>query len=206
MYRSLLALIFLGALVLSCSSTDPTPAPSIVGFTPEAGPVNSAVTINGMNFGNDPSQNDVRFNGLKATVTSSSSTQLQVTVPNKATSGVITVTVNGQSDVSESQFTINPLVGTWRFTGATATNCPDPTDDGLSVCTTDCPTLTFAASTVVYAGLASSFTFTYTLSATQLTISSPGGSFSPTYVLVNNQLTLVYPPGNCSVTETYVKI
>lgn len=206
MYRNLLALVFLAALVLSCSSTDPAPTPSIAGFTPEAGPVNSSVTITGMNFGNDPSQNDVRFNGIKATVTSSSSTQLKVTVPGNATSGVITVTVNGQSGVSENQFTINPLVGTWRFTGATATNCHDPADDGLSVCTVDCPTLTFTSGTVVYADLVSSFTFTYTLSATRLTISSPGGSFSPTYVLVGNQLTLVYPPGDCSVTETYVKI
>lgn len=201
-----LLVAFFGSVVLSCTKNDPVPAPAILGFTPEAGPVSATVTISGMHFANDPKQNDVRFNGVKASVTASTTTLLTVTVPEGATSGVVTVTVNGQSTVSENPFTINPLIGSWRFTGFTNTNCANPADDGISACTLDCPTLTFSTGTVLYAAGSTSINFNYTLSATTLTISSLGGSFSPTYVLAGNQLTLVYPPGDCSVTETYVKI
>jgi hypothetical protein len=164
------------------------------------------IVINGLNFSGDINANDVRFNGAKAEVTASTSNTLTAKVPQSATSGVISVTVNGQTAVSQTAFTINPLVGSWRFTGSTATNCADPTNDGAATCTLDCPTLTFTATTVAYAVAGNVFDFTYTLTATTLTISSPGGSFSPTYVYAGGQLTLVYPPGDCSVTETYVKL
>jgi hypothetical protein len=195
-----------GLVTLSCSSNDPAPTPSITSFSPTTGPALAEVVISGLNFSGDNNANDVRFNGVKAQVTASTSTTLTAKVPQDATSGVITVTVNGQSAVSQNAFTINPLVGSWRFTGSTATNCADPANDGAATCTLDCPVLSFTATTATYAVAGSVYNFTYTLTATTLTISSAGGSFSPTYVYNGGQLTLVYPPGDCSVTETYVKL
>lgn len=194
------------SLLLSCSKSDPAPAPSITTFSPTSGPIASTVTLNGVNFSSTPANNDVKFNGAKAEVTASTGSTITVKVPNTATSGIITVTVGGQSAVSASPFTINPLMGVWRFTGTTASNCANAAEDGATTCTADCPTLTFTASTVAYAFTGGVFDFTYTLSGNTLTISSPGGSFSPTYVLSGSQLTLVYPPDECSVTETYVKL
>lgn len=205
-----LAILFVfvagGIVISSCTSSDPAPAPSIINFSPSTGPALSDVVINGLNFSGDINANDVRFNGVKAEVKASTSNTVTAKVPVGATSGVISVTVNGQTAVSQTPFTINPLIGSWRFTGSTATNCANPANDGAATCTLDCPTLTFTATTVAYATTGNVFDFTYTLTATTLTISSPGGSFSPTYVYAGGQLTLVYPPGDCSVTETYVKL
>ncbi len=194
------------SLLLSCSKSDPAPAPSIIAFSPTSGPVASTVTLNGVNFSSTPANNDVKFNGAKAEVTASTGSSITVKVPAAATSGIITVTVGGQSAVSASPFTINPLVGVWRHTGTTATNCTNTSEDGATTCVADCPTLTFSATGITYTFTGGTFDFTYTLSGNTLTISSPGGSFSPTYVLAGGQLTLVYPPDVCSVTETYVKL
>lgn len=202
----ILVLTWGAAGLWSCNSSDPAPMPSITSFSPDSGPALSTVTILGSNFSPDKSTNIVRFNGVNAEVTASSPGSLSVTVPAGATSGIITVTVNGQSAVSQAPFTLNPLVGTWRFTGYSATNCSDPANDEAITCTVDCATLTFTATTVVFAAGGSLYNFTYTLTATTLTIISPAGGFSPTYVYTGGQLTLVYPPGDCSYTETYVKI
>ncbi len=192
-------------MLTGCKTSDVRPAPSIAGFTPKSGPVASTVTITGINFSDAETENEVRFNGVKSTVTASTLTSITTTVPAGATSGVITVTVAGQSDLSDTPFTLNPLIGIWRFKGATATNCSDPADDGVTSCTTDCPTLTFTANTIVFLTSGGSYNFSYTLNGHILTISSAGGSFTPSYVLVQDQLTLVYPPDGCSVTESYIK-
>jgi hypothetical protein len=193
------------AMLTGCKTNDVRPAPAISGFTPKSGPEASTVTITGINFSDAEAENEVRFNGVKSTVTTSTTSSITTTVPVGATSGVITVTVAGQSDLSDTPFTLNPLVGTWRFKSATATNCTDPADDGVSSCSSGCPTLTFTASTIVFATVDGDFEFNYTLSGHILTISSAGGFFTPTYVLAGGQLTLVYPPDGCSVTESYVK-
>jgi len=207
MKSSPLLLVLLGSsLILSCTKSDPAPIPSIIAFTPNSGPVASSVTLTGVNFSGTPEANEVKFNGITAVVTASSGTSITATVPAGATSGIITVTVGGQSAVSATPFTVNPFAGMWRFTGSTATNCENPDDDGATTCSADCPTLTFTGNTVVFTFSGGAFNFTYTLSGSTLTISSPGGSFSPSYVLTDGHLTLVYPPGGCSVTETYVKI
>ncbi len=190
----------------SCSSSDPTPTPSISGFTPTSGPELSEVVITGTNFSSDKANNIVRFNGLAAEVTASASGSLTVKVPTGATSGVITVTVNGETGISEAPYTINPLIGAWRLTSSAATNCSDPAYDGAATCTLDCPTLTFTETEAVFEINGNTFKFIYTLTATTLTITGPTFSFSPTYVYAGGQLTLVYPPGDCSFTETYVKL
>ncbi len=110
---------------------------AIFGFSPQRGPAGASVTIQGQGFGATPALNDVRFNGTSATVASSSSSSLVVTVPASATSGPITVTVAGQTATSSQPFTVtispvisvitpilaasdatNPIVASVQITGA----------------------------------------------------------------------------------------
>src|SRR6185437_16489719 len=74
-------------------------------FTPKSGPVGTQVTISGANFSPDSAQDAVSFNGTAAAITSASSTQLVVAVPNGATTGPITVTAPAASVTSASPFT-----------------------------------------------------------------------------------------------------
>jgi YD repeat-containing protein len=96
--------------IVSISRITPTQV-SILGFSPEIGPVGTAVTIDGTGFSTTPSQNTVKFNGVTASVSSSTSTQLQVTVPATATTGVIAVTTPNGSATSSANFTVTPDSG-----------------------------------------------------------------------------------------------
>src|SRR5207244_7879315 len=62
-------------------------APTITGFSPASGPVGTAVTITGTNFDPVASENQVKFNGVLATVTAASATSLTASVPGGATTG-----------------------------------------------------------------------------------------------------------------------
>ena len=53
---------------------------SIVEFTPNSGPTGSSVTIYGTGFSATPSQNTVTFNGVSASVVSSTATTIVATV------------------------------------------------------------------------------------------------------------------------------
>lgn len=81
-------------------------APTITSFTPTSGETGVTVTITGTNFSETASENTVSFNGTKAEVTSATITELVVTLPSGATSGYITVTVDGQTATSASVFTV----------------------------------------------------------------------------------------------------
>ncbi|WP_442945995.1 dioxygenase family protein [Ohtaekwangia sp.] len=71
-----------------------------------SGAVGSSIVITGTNFSTAVSDNTVTINGITATVTSATTTQLVVTVPSGATSGAISVTVNGVTVTSTSSFTV----------------------------------------------------------------------------------------------------
>jgi hypothetical protein len=72
-----------------------TNVPSIFSLTPPLGPVGAPVTIMGADFSSTPGANTVTFNGLPATVTSSSSTSISTTVPSGAGTGPVIVIVAG---------------------------------------------------------------------------------------------------------------
>jgi len=103
------------ALTLGCSSSgDDGPVvnnepevqtPTITGISPSSGVVGTEVTITGTNFSSTGSQNDVEFNGVAATVKSATTTQLVVDVPGNATTGQVSVTVNGATALGNS-FTV----------------------------------------------------------------------------------------------------
>ena len=82
-----------------------TPGPSITSLSPASGAAGTAVAISGQNFGASQGGSVVRFNGAAAAVASWSATSIGVTVPNAATTGQVTVTVNGQAS-NGSAFTV----------------------------------------------------------------------------------------------------
>ena len=92
--------------------------PNITSFSPISGAPGDQVTINGSGFNTLALGNAVLFNGVKATINSASSTQLNVTVPFGASHGEITVVdvSNQKQGTSNAYFTptFNPNKGsTW---------------------------------------------------------------------------------------------
>jgi YD repeat-containing protein len=82
-------------------------APGITGLTPSSGAAGSSVTIAGNNFGTTQGSSSVTFNGVVATPSSWSSTQIVAPVPSAATSGNVVVQVNGISS-NLAGFTVLP--------------------------------------------------------------------------------------------------
>jgi hypothetical protein len=82
---------------------DGTAAPGFPGFSPGSGAVGSSVVITGSNFSTAVG---VSFNGVLASFTVNSSTQITATVPSGATSGTIAVTTAGGQAISASSFTV----------------------------------------------------------------------------------------------------
>lgn len=104
--NTLLTIIVSFLSLLSCKDEDEAAPPSISQFSPASGPVGSIVTINGANFGPTLASNVVLFNGTTAMVTTYSSTSLIAIVPEAATSGPVSVTVNGLTATSSTNFTV----------------------------------------------------------------------------------------------------
>jgi hypothetical protein len=82
--------------------------PTITGFSPDSGieGLDTSITITGTNFSTTGADNLVSINGVSLIVTSASSTQLSVIVPSSARTGLIKVTVNGKSAVSDESFMV----------------------------------------------------------------------------------------------------
>lgn len=83
---------------------DPEPA-SISGFSPTEGPFGTTVTITGRKFGNDVR---VLINGIETSITSRSSTEIVIVIPNNTalTSHVLTVISDGATLQTTGQFTV----------------------------------------------------------------------------------------------------
>jgi YD repeat-containing protein len=79
----------------------------IIAVTQGSGPAGTLVTISGTAFSATPGQNTVTFNGISATVISSTTTQIIVTVPTGVTSGPIVVTSPAGAATSATPFTVS---------------------------------------------------------------------------------------------------
>ncbi len=80
--------------------------PTILNFDPTSGSFGTSVTITGQNFSSVASQNQVKFNGVPAIVTSATLTEIRATVPHQATTGPITVTTALGNAAGPSDFTV----------------------------------------------------------------------------------------------------
>lgn len=84
----------------------------IINFSPESGPAGTQVTLYGTGFSGVVSDNAVSLNGIGATVISAAPTQIVVTVPSGATTGLIGVTTPTSSPKRKG-----PVAGSPRFSG-----------------------------------------------------------------------------------------
>lgn len=76
--------------------------PVISSFAPIAAPVGTVVTITGQNFNPVPEKNRVSFGATRATVISSGSTEIKITVPAGASLGLLSVTDTESGLMTES--------------------------------------------------------------------------------------------------------
>jgi hypothetical protein len=178
--------------------------PTITAFTPTSGVVGTSVTITGTNFTNVSA---VRFNGVAATFTVNSATQLTATVPAGATTGPITVTTPGGTATSEQIFTVlfPPTIGSFTPTSGqigtvvtiTGTNFMD--SGGVAARN--------AVTAVRFNGVAATFTVN---SATQLTATVPTGATTGVITVMTNggtatsatPFTVLFPPAIASFAPT----
>lgn len=115
--RKLPALFSLLLFFACGKKNDPSPvvvqpaSPSITSVMPDSSAVGYEVTITGANFSTVSDKDIVQFNGIAATVTQASATQLKVTVPTGASNGKITVSIGGQMATSAGNFFV--LTGSW---------------------------------------------------------------------------------------------
>ena len=87
--------------------SDAPSTPAIASFSPQSGPVGTSVTITGTNFNTTPANNIVFFGATRADVTTSSETELIVSVPAGATFQPISVLVNGLQAYSKQPFIVS---------------------------------------------------------------------------------------------------
>jgi hypothetical protein len=78
-------------------------APTVTSFNPTSGPVGTSVSITGTNF---TGVTGVTFNGVAASFTPNTSTNLSATVPGGATTGPIAVTTGNGTGTSSTSFTV----------------------------------------------------------------------------------------------------
>ncbi len=80
--------------------------PSITSFAPSSAPIGGSITVNGSNFGTTVANNTVRVNGVQATVSSASSSQLVFVVPGGASTGKISIATNNGTATSSTDLVI----------------------------------------------------------------------------------------------------
>jgi len=85
----------------------PPPPPTITSFAPPSGPVGASVTITGTNLS---TTSQVKFNGVTASFSGVTNTQVTAIVPTGATAGKISVTTLGGTATSADDFTVIPLI------------------------------------------------------------------------------------------------
>ncbi len=110
---TLSVLVLTLTVVFSCESDDDQSAPnsnfgpaSVTVYNPESGKEGAGVIISGTNFSSIASENKVWINGVEATIRSVSNTTILTSVPVGATTGPITVSVNGGEAAAGPSFTV----------------------------------------------------------------------------------------------------
>lgn len=108
-FRILVEICLLAAIILlsSCKEDEPAlPPTTLEGFSPSNGIVGTLVTITGTNFSTATGNNVVKFNNATAIVLSATASSLTATVPSGAMTGKISVTVDGKTATSATDFTV----------------------------------------------------------------------------------------------------
>jgi YD repeat-containing protein len=163
---------------------------SIIDFNPAAGPAGTVVTILGTGFDPTPGSNTVTFNGTIATISSASPTELVVTVPPGAATGVIAVTSPAGSATSSAPFTVTTSTGAPAITGFTPTIGTPGTPISITGSNFEpTPTNNRLRFNTVPAPITSS-------TATNISVAVPGGATS-------GRLSLATPGGTTQSTDDF---
>ncbi|MCB0633418.1 MAG: DUF3500 domain-containing protein [Saprospiraceae bacterium] len=106
---------FCTIMLISCQKDEVEPVddpPTITGFSPTSGSEGTIVTITGTNFGTSTTGISLYFNGVVATVSSVSETEIVAAVPDGASTGPISVVVGDESASSTDDFTVTEITST----------------------------------------------------------------------------------------------
>jgi hypothetical protein len=169
--------------------------PTITGFTPTSGPVDTSVTISGTNF---TGATAVVFNETAAIFSVVSDTTMQATVPAGATTGPINVTTAGGTATSAAPFTLVSPPTITSFTPASGPVASNVTISGTNFA---------GATTVTFNGSAATFSVVSdtTIQAT-VPIGATTGPLSVTTVAGTGNsatpFTVLSPPTIASFTPT----
>jgi hypothetical protein len=98
-------------ILTACSKNNTTPQIKIFNFSPSSGAPDNTVTITGSGFGVSANAATVYFNGVTARPDSLTDSVIVVKVPTGATTGKISLNINGQHSTSTHDFIILP--GVW---------------------------------------------------------------------------------------------
>jgi subtilase family serine protease len=145
-------------------------APVVTSFTPSSAVTGSTVTITGTAF---TGASQVRFDGVKATYTVSSSTQIEATVPNGVHAGTVAVTTKVGTGTSKTAFT--PSLSVESFS-------PTKAAPGASVTITG---VGFSSSSKVSFGEVAATSVTYVSASKTLKVTVPAGAHTGTITVTN---------------------
>jgi N-acetylneuraminic acid mutarotase len=106
-------ILFAFTCFFACKKGQDIPSPQIINISPNQGPVKSFVIITGLHFDSVATGVTVKFNGVQATIAYINDSSITVIVPDNASTGKITITVNGRMVTSAEDFVILDLAGTW---------------------------------------------------------------------------------------------
>jgi hypothetical protein len=155
-----------------------TTTPSITTISPASGPEGTLVTVTGTNFGATQGTSVIKFNGLVASVTTWSNTQITVAVPRGATTGNVAVLVNGVASNGKT-FTVS---GALTITTVAPTSGPEGT---LVTVTGTNFGATQGTSTIKFNGLVATPT---TWSNTKITVAVPKGATTGNVAVLVNKV------------------
>ncbi len=168
--------------------TDPacaaaTEAPTIASFTPGSGPPGTSVTITGTGFSGATA---VTFNGVSATFTADSDTQVTAVVPAGATSGPIAVTTPGGTGTSSTSFSVTAPAAP-HISSFSPTSGPSGTSVTIS------GSGFFGATAVTFGGATATFTVE---SPTTITATVPSGA-------KNGPIAVATPGGTATSSKSF---
>src|SRR6185437_712584 len=104
--------VTVGGVTSNTSVDFNVPPPQITSISPASGIIGTQVTVTGSGFQATKGTNSsITFNGITATTTSWSDTQIIATVPTNATTGAVKVSVNNIASNQDQVFTLpSPLI------------------------------------------------------------------------------------------------